>query len=167
VLTGGPAVGKSTCARALAAARPRSAVVDVDDLRQLVVGGAAAPWEGAEGRAQLLLGAANASALATRFTAAGFETVIADVLTPDSAAVYRDELAGCLLVHLRVSMEEALRRAATRTVYLTDAEFRWVHDQDAAHPPDADVVLEVDGWSVAHQVSTLEAVWADARVDRP
>jgi hypothetical protein len=49
VLTGGPAVGKSTTANLFARRRPRAAVVDVDDVRQLVVSGAAAPWDGAEG----------------------------------------------------------------------------------------------------------------------
>lgn len=49
VLTGGPAVGKSVTARALAGGRVRCAVVDVDDVRQLVISGAAAPWEGEEG----------------------------------------------------------------------------------------------------------------------
>lgn len=34
VLTGGPAVGKSTTAGALARARERAAVVDVDDVEQ-------------------------------------------------------------------------------------------------------------------------------------
>lgn len=39
VLTGGPAVGKTTTARPLAEALPRAAFIDVDDLRQLVVAG--------------------------------------------------------------------------------------------------------------------------------
>jgi dephospho-CoA kinase len=49
VLTGPPAEGKSSAARSLAAARARCAVIEVDDLRQLVRSGAAAPWEGDAG----------------------------------------------------------------------------------------------------------------------
>ncbi len=39
VLTGGPAVGKSTTARLLALATARAAVVEVDDVRLLIVSG--------------------------------------------------------------------------------------------------------------------------------
>jgi shikimate kinase len=37
ILTGGPAVGKTTCGRALAVERDRAAYIDVDDIRQLIV----------------------------------------------------------------------------------------------------------------------------------
>jgi shikimate kinase len=56
VLTGGPAVGKSTTGRLLARRFTRAAFIDVDDIRQLVIAGSAAPWEGAEGLAQQELG---------------------------------------------------------------------------------------------------------------
>jgi hypothetical protein len=162
VLTGGPAVGKSTCGRALASARAAAAFVDVDDVRQLVVAGAATPWQGAAGRAQMSLAARNACALAGNFIAAGFDCVVADVLTPDTAEVYRRELASCLVVHLRVSLAEAQRRAATRRVYLTAEEFAWLHRQDSEQPPAADVVLDVDGWSVEDQIRRIELAWAAA-----
>jgi shikimate kinase len=34
ILTGGPAVGKTTCGRALAVERDRAAYIDVDDIRE-------------------------------------------------------------------------------------------------------------------------------------
>lgn len=37
ILTGSPAVGKTTCGRALAVERDRAADIDVDDIRQLIV----------------------------------------------------------------------------------------------------------------------------------
>jgi predicted ATPase len=37
ILTGGPAVGKTTCRRALAVERDRAAYVDVEDARRLIV----------------------------------------------------------------------------------------------------------------------------------
>jgi hypothetical protein len=162
VLTGGPAVGKTTCGRRLAGSRATAAYVDVDDLRQLVVSGAAAPWQGPEGARQRLLSATNACALAGHLLAAGFETVIADVVSPSTAAVYRRELPGCLLVHLRISLDAALERAATRHVYLTDDEFRWLHRQEVEQPPPADLVLQVDGWTVDEQCARLEQVWSRA-----
>lgn len=56
LLTGGPAVGKTTTARALAAMTEPCAYIDVDDLRQMVKNGGVAPWKGAEGHTQHLLG---------------------------------------------------------------------------------------------------------------
>ncbi|SDR91817.1 hypothetical protein SAMN04488543_0746 [Friedmanniella luteola] len=162
VLTGGPAVGKSTCARLLAEALPRAAVVDADDVRQLVVAGAAAPWQGHEGQVQHALGAQNAAGLARGLHGAGFAVVVADVVTPATAAVYRVGLPGCLLVHLRISQAGARRRAATRTVHLTDAEFVLLHDWQAADPPRADVVLDVDGLSLAEQVAEVRRLWEAA-----
>lgn len=160
VLTGGPAVGKTTCGRALASARAAAAFVDVDDVRQLVVAGAATPWRGAAGRAQMSLAARNASALAVNFTNAGFDCVLADVLSPETAEVYRRELSSCLVVHLRASLAEAQRRADTRRVYLTAEEFAWLHRQDSEQPPPADLVLDVDGWSVEEQIRRIELAWA-------
>lgn len=159
VLTGGPAVGKTTCGRALAGERPRAAFVDVDDVRQLVVSGAAAPWAGVEGRDQHGLGVRNASALASNFLRAGFDVVIADVLSPETARIYREALPGCLVVHLQISLAGAQRRAATRTVYLTTDEFEALHRADAESPPESDVVLPVDGLTVEEQLSALRALW--------
>lgn len=160
VLTGGPAVGKSTCAALLARDRPRGAFVDVDDLRQLVVSGDVAPWDGDEGARQRTLSALNACALARNLTAAGFDTVLADVLDPATTAAYRRELSGVLIVHLRISLAGARTRAATRRVYLTADEFDALHRADAAAPPDADVVLDVDDLTVDAQVAALASVWA-------
>lgn len=158
VLTGGPAVGKSTCGRALAAEQPRGAFVDADDVRQLVVAGAVAPWQGPEGAAQHALGAHNAAALARGFAAAGFAVVVADVVTPATGAVYRAGLPGCLLVHLQISLAGARERAATRPVHLTDEEFVLLHRWQA-DPPRADVVLAVDGLTPDQQVAAVRQHW--------
>lgn len=159
VLTGGPAVGKTTCGRALAGERPRGAYIDVDDVRQLVVSGAAAPWDGSEGRDQQGLGVRNASALATNFLQAGFDVVIADVLNPETARIFREALPGCLVGHLQISLAGASQRGATRAVYLTADEFEALHRTDVECPPESDVVLQVDGLTVEHQLSALRAVW--------
>lgn len=159
VLTGGPAVGKSVTARALAGGRARCAVVEVDDVRQLVVSGAAAPWEGEEGRGQQKLGVINACSLARNFLDAGIEVVVADVLMPETSGLYRRELPGCLIVHLKIGLPEARRRAASRKVWLTDHEFQMLHAADAANPPDADHHLQVDTLDVQHQVEAVADLW--------
>ncbi len=159
MLTGGPAVGKSTCAAALAAAHPPTARIEVDDLRLLVTG-AIPPWEGAAGHEQQALGARNACALARNFLAAGIDVVVTDVLTPATAEIYRTQLPGALLVRLCVDLAEAVRRARTRTVYLTEQEFAWVHRRDHDDPPDAEAVLDVATWGVERQVAALDRLWA-------
>ena len=159
VLTGGPAAGKSTTGRALAQSSARAAFVDVDDVRQLVVSGGATVWEGPEGGRQWDLAARNACALAANFSAAGFDVVVADVLDRTTAAVYRQLLPGALIVHLVVSLPEARRRAATRTVWLTDDEFAWLHERDRREPPGADVRLDLDGLDVEGQLAAVRTLW--------
>lgn len=163
VLTGGPAVGKSVTARALAEGRPRCAVIDGDDVRQFVVTGAAAPWEGEEGRKQQKLGVINACDMARNFVAIGIEVVVADVLTPETCHLYRRELPGCLIVHMTIDFPEAVRRAASRKVWLTDHEFRMLHQADAANPPDADHRIRVDTLDLQNQIVKVARLWEARR----
>lgn len=158
VLTGGPAVGKTTTARPLAEALPRAAFIDVDDLRLLIVAGHEG-W-GPQGDARRALGAANAFSLGERFIAQGFDVAVADVVTPATARVYRQQLRGCLLVHLTATVTEAHRRAATRRVWLTEEEFDQLRRADAEDPPPADHHLDVTGCSPAEQRTAVEALWA-------
>ena len=163
VLTGGPAVGKSTTARLVARARPRAALVDVDDIRQLVVSGHAAPWQGAEGLSQQRLGVENACLLALRLHPEGFNVVLSDVLTQVTAELYRARLPGCLVVRLYVTWEEARRRAGTRPAYLTDAEFDTLHAQDRESPPAADHHLDVTAFTVDDQATAVLTTWSAGR----
>lgn len=159
VLTGGPAVGKSSTAGLLARSRPRAAVIDVDDIRQLVVSGAVAPWQGEEGRRQQRLGVQNACQLARRFLDSAIDVVIADVVSPDTLLLYRRLLPDAVVVHLQVSLAEARRRAATRTVYLTDEEFEALHVGDREHPPSADHQLDVTGLTLEQQADRVAHLW--------
>ena len=162
VLTRGPAVGKSVTGRRLAESRARAAFVDVDDIRQLVVAGAEAPWRGPEGTAQAALGAENACGLARRFLANGFDVVLADVLTPATTEIYRRELPSCRMVHLGADLEEARRRAMMRPVWLTDEEFELLHLRNDAHTPDVDVRLQVAALDLGQQIAAVADCWADA-----
>jgi predicted kinase len=159
LLTGGPAVGKSTTGRRLAESRARAAFIDVDDVRQLVVAGAHAPWRSPEGTAQAALGAENACGLAQRFLAHGFDVVVVDVLTAHTAAIYRRELPTCRIIHLLADLDEARRRAGMRRVWLTDDEFELLHQRDSAHPPDVDAQLQVAGLDLDQQVAAVAGLW--------
>lgn len=160
LLTGPPAAGKSTTARALADALPLAAVIDVDDLRQLVVTGHAAPWDGEAGLLQQRLGVENASDLARRFASAGIEVVIADVLTLRTVELYRARLPSVLIVRLRISLSEARRRATLRPAYLTDDEFEQLHREQPAGVDLYDHVVDVDGLDLATQVAAVRRIWS-------
>ncbi|WP_431873735.1 hypothetical protein [Micromonospora marina] len=163
VLTGGPAIGKSTRGRLLAERQARVSFIDVDDVRQLVVAGADAPWRSPHGTAQAALAAENSCGLAQRFQAHGFDVVIVDVLTPATSIIYRQHLPSCLIVHLRASLDEARRRASTRRVWLTDEEFDMLHRRDQESPPDVDVRVEVVDLGVEQQVAAVTAFWLGSR----
>jgi hypothetical protein len=77
----------------------------------------------------------NACGLAQRFHQDGFEAIITEALTLDTVRLYRQHLPRCLIVRLYVSSSEARRRGGTRPVYLTDTEFRHLHNQDRDHAP--------------------------------
>ncbi len=159
VLTGPPAIGKSSTARAVAARRPRCAVIDVDDLRHLVVSGHIAPWQGAEGAAQRRLGVRNACGLASNFVAQGIEVVIADLLTPETGNLYRELLPGCLVVRLTAPLTETWRRSATRQRWLTDAEFESLYRQAESAPPRTQVTIDVSALDRDRQTEAVEHAW--------
>ena len=143
----------------LAASQPLAAVVDVDDIRQLVIAGHAAPWEGAAGVVQQRIGVENACDLARRFASSGIEVVIADVLTLRTVDLYRARLDDVIIVQLRISLTEARRRAAQRPVHLSDDEFELLHRQQ---PDDAELydhVIDVDGLDLVAQVGEVNRIW--------
>jgi len=160
VLTGAPAIGKSATGLALALGRTRCAFVDVDDVRQLVVVGGAAPWQGAEGVRQQLLGVRNACALAHEFAEEGIETVLADVLTTATLSVYRKDLADCVVVRMFAPLSETLKRASTRPAWLTESEFRSLYEADATNPLSADHTLDVAQYDLERQVAEVERLWS-------
>jgi adenylate kinase family enzyme len=99
ILTGPAGAGKSTIAGLLCAQLHRSAHIEVDLLREMIISGYASPIPGeADALAaaeQIRLGATNAAALARNFSLAGFEVVIDDTIeTPGYLDVLLSELTG-------------------------------------------------------------------------
>jgi hypothetical protein len=129
ILTGPPAAGKTTIGPLIAQQLERCAVVDVDLLRAMVVQPHIAPWRGADGQAQLQLGAHNACTLARNFVQAGFAVVILDVLTNTTAQIYRTLLHDLAptIVLLLPTLATALQRNQTRGQWLTDDEVRLLY----------------------------------------
>lgn len=162
LLTGGPAVGKTVVARTLAEITPRTAYLDVDDIRQLVKNGAVAPWHGDEGIAQQLLGVENAAALTRNFTGAGFNVTITDGVNSKTLAIYRRLLPEVLVIRLSLSLEEARRRAGTRRVCLSDEEFETLH-REQVDALAVDHQLDVTHLDQAEQLEQVRALWTTRR----
>ena len=159
LLTGPPAAGKSTTAMALARAARAAAMIDVDDVRHLVVAGHAAPWEGQAGLWQQQLGVENACALTRRFLDVRIEVVLADLVTPATAALYRSRLPDLRVVRLRLPLDEARRRAQLRPVHLTEREFDHLHQLDRSSSFDVEASLEVAQLGFDEQVSAVLTLW--------
>lgn len=118
LITGAAAVGKTTTARALAGAFPRSIHLPVDDVRHMVVGGMA--WPGPDWHDALIEQVALARGAVIRtagdYAAAGFSVVIDDFFDPLGMREYRSMLTGpeTIAVLLHPSEAVARRRNAER-----------------------------------------------------
>lgn len=167
LLTGPPAAGKSTTALALARTASLAAMIDVDDIRHLVVGGHAAPWEGDEGRLQQQLGVENACDLARRFHAADIKVVLADFVTSATAALYRQHLQDVQIIRLRLPLDEARRRARLRPVHLTEQEFDDLYCLDAAGTFPVDHVVDVADLNSDAQTEAVRNLWNRPSPRRP
>ncbi len=130
LITGPAGAGKNTVARILADSIERCAVVDVDTIRQMLVKPHKAPWEGDEGRKQQMLGVLNAILLAKNFYKNDYTVLILDVLSPDTLATYKEELAqnNLKVVMLLPTFQEIQKRNNTRKKYLKDEEIKMLYD---------------------------------------
>ena len=138
--------------------RPRAAVVDVDDIRHLVIAGHAAPWQGEEGRLQQRTGVENACDLVRRLRSVGIDVVVADVVDLETLDIYRRRLPTLVVVNLRLSLIAARLRAASRPVHLTDREFDDLHAAAQQDLP-VDVVLDVERLTPPEQVTAVMQEW--------
>lgn len=86
IITGPPGAGKSTIARKLAEITDKGAVINVDDLRELIKAGFVNPWEKTvQAREQINLGIKNACSLANNFLELGINVFIDDVVASDES----------------------------------------------------------------------------------
>ena len=126
IITGVPGAGKSSVAAELMRRFDYGLHIPVDDLRDLVVSGAAHPvpeWTAEAGR-QFALARAAAGQIAATYHAAGFAVAVDDVLGPDDAAAILGAGLSQRDVHkilLHPSLGTALSRSAARTTKRFDA----------------------------------------------
>jgi predicted kinase len=119
LIVGGPAVGKSTTSRALAASFPKGVHIPVDDLRHMVVSGYQLPgpdWN-VELVRQIRLAREAAIRMALAYADAGFAVVLDDFWDPPGLVEYRAlvERPGTHKVVLYPTADEARRRSRARS----------------------------------------------------
>jgi hypothetical protein len=144
----------------LARSAPLGAMIDVDDIRHLVLAGHAAPWEGDAGRLQQQIGVENACDLARRFLKSRIEVVLADVVTRSTAAMYRRQLEDLEIIRLRLPLDEARRRARLRPVHLTEREFQDLYALDAACSFQVDHMVDVGSLDPDAQREAVRRLWS-------
>lgn len=134
VLTGPPGAGKNTIAQIIAKQKNQCAVIDVDLVRWMILQPHKAPWEGEAGKKQQLLGVQNTCLVANNFLKEGYEVIILDVLTTDTAKLYRKQLqkSNVKILLLLPTYEEILRRNIIRPPRLKEGEVKMLYDQQRA-----------------------------------
>lgn len=126
LLTGPAGVGKNTIASEFAALTERCAVIDVDAVRQMLIKPHKAPWEGEEGKRQQTLGVKNVIELAKNFLGDGCDVIVLDVITNDTAKLYREGLSsdGLKTVLLLPPLSIIIERNANRPPKISEQEIR-------------------------------------------
>ena len=159
LITGIPGAGKSTVAREIAGRLPRSAHVEVDLLREMVVSGYAAPGQEplSESDAQLELGARNAALLADSLMDAGFTPIVDDVVLRLQLARYRDVLARwpLRLVVLAPPVEVALERDSRREERHVAGRFAFLDAELRRQMRGMGLWLDTSGMSVTETVDAI------------
>jgi len=134
ILTGPAAAGKNSVSNIIAQKLKRCAVIDVDTVRQMLVKPHKAPWGGKEGKRQQLLGVKNASMLAKNFYDYKTNVIILDVITNETAKLYKKYLGKVKIFLLMPSYDIAIKRFKERKtlISITEKEFkmlyRWEQD---------------------------------------
>lgn len=131
ILNGPTGTGKNTISTLIAKKRTKCAVIDFDVLRNMFVTPHKAPWEGEEGHAQQLMGVNHACMLAADFLEHDFDVILLDVLSDETAEIYREKLKkyNPQLILLLPTFDEIKRRNLTRPPRLTAAELEMVYKQ--------------------------------------
>lgn len=116
IISGPPAAGKSSVSRALAEKFPKSAYLDIDLFKDMIIGGNVAPWD-PEGPEQFKLVEKNFLAITKNFLDEGFVVVINYVFNDEQVKQY-NELFGdvygfLLLPSMEILKKRDLERDAT------------------------------------------------------
>ncbi len=152
-------VGKSTIAREIAGQLPKSAHIEVDLIRRMIVSGSLGPGQDPlpESDAQLVLGAHNAALLADSLMTAGFTPVVDDVVLQLQLARYRKILSRwpIRLVVLAPPVEIAIERDRDRTEKHVADRFAYLDVELRKQMHGLGLWLDTSGMSVQETVEAI------------
>ena len=163
LLTGPAGAGKTTVATAWCRRRAKAAMIQLDEVRGLIVSGYVDPQgePTAVHREQYEIAARGCIALAREFVAAGYD-VATDVCCPPSVfdEIWRPALAGLdwRLVVLRPSLDETLRRGRERDKRVREDIVVSQHASEGGWA--TELQLDSSGLSVDETVDRVEAMIA-------
>ena len=127
ILTGPAASGKNTVSKILAQKREKCAVIDVDAVRWMYTQSHKAPWDGEEGKSQQILGVENTCLIANNFAKNNINVVILDVITDETANLYKKNLGQIKIVLLMPAYEKAHERFTQRPPTVSEQEFKMIY----------------------------------------
>ena len=130
IITGPAGAGKNTIASAFAKHRDKCAVIDVDLVRWMIIQPHKASWDGEEGIKQQQLGVMNTCMLTRSFIKEGYDVIITDWISNETARLYKDELQeyNSKIILLLPTYEEILKRNKIRPPRLKSAEIKMTYD---------------------------------------
>jgi predicted kinase len=160
VLLGGPAgAGKSTLAAAWCGTRERAVLIELDEIRDLIVAGRADPQvQNATQAEQYEHSVLACVALARVFVATGYDTVITDPFDPPAYARYWcTALEGVHhdIVIVLPSLEETLARSRGRAKRVLEVHTRNQHAAAQGWPEEQRI--DTTGLSIADSLAALVA----------
>jgi chloramphenicol 3-O-phosphotransferase len=154
ILTGAPASGKTSVAKALLKRFDYGVHIPVDDLRGMVVSGLSNPigsWDEETDR-QFRLARDSAALIAKTYAQGGFAVVIDDVIFPDQISRHYDTvLASCDVykVLLRPGIAETIARNKARQIDIDNEQLekiiKPIYDHFATFDLDE---MEKQGWCI-------------------
>jgi chloramphenicol 3-O-phosphotransferase len=170
VISGVPGAGKSTLAALVARGLPRSVHLEAERLQRFVVGGGV--WPDAEPRAeamrQLRLRGRNVALLADSFFAAGFTTIVDDVVIGSRLADLRADLRSRPLLFVLLTPSLEVLRERNRGRPGKDVFEAWRHLDAVARGETPRVGLWLDTSRQSAEESAQEILrraWSEGRVD--
>lgn len=131
ILTGPAGVGKNTIASEFAKQKTKCVVIDVDLVRWMVVQPHKAPWEGEEGHEQQILGVKNTCLLIKSFINEGYDVIVTDWLSNETANLYKDLLKSHnpQIILLLPTFQEIQNRNKKRPPRISDKEIKMTYDK--------------------------------------
>lgn len=154
VLAGPPAVGHNTIAELVCSLLDRAALIDLDEVREMIRAPQGLPGDGGDGDDLYRLSIAAGCSMACEMDRAGFNVLLVDVVPPETLDDYRrrlSETSGYAIVLLLTGVEELIRRDIERdpdpnpdeeSLARWHERIRYLHEQLANSADAYDVVID-------------------------